>query len=64
MRQPAARTPPPDQTISANTTPTATMATTVAIRALGRVSIMRYGNLPRGQTSEMAPRDGLEPPTQ
>ena len=30
-----------NQMISANTTPTATMAATVAIRALGRVSIMR-----------------------
>ena len=30
-----------NQTISANTAPTATMAMTVAIRALGRVSIMR-----------------------
>ena len=32
---------PSGQTISANTAPTATMAMTVAIRALGRVSIMR-----------------------
>lgn len=36
----AATTPRPDQTISANTTPTATMAAMVANRALGRVLIM------------------------
>jgi hypothetical protein len=54
----------PDQMIRANTKPTATMATMVAIRALGSVSIMRCWNAPPGRTSEMAPRDGLEPPTQ